>query len=77
MLVIRHIHTAASRVRILPDGGLKHAAAASAADELLTPHALYLFNTEDGHYAVRCMQSPLPYVDGSGCFVPSSASPYI
>lgn len=35
MHVIRHIHTAASRVRILPDGGLKHAAAASAADGLL------------------------------------------
>ena len=70
MHVIRHIHTAASRVRILPDGGLKHAAAASAADELLkSPPAFYLFNTEDGrcgHYAVRFIQSlpRLPYADG-------------
>ena len=70
MHVIRHIHTAASRVRILPDGGLKRAAAASAADELLKspPPAFYLFNTEDGrcgHYAVRFIQSlPPPALRG-------------
>ena len=71
MHVIRHIHTAASRVRILPDGGLKRAAAASAADELLKsppPHFTYLIQRTAAAATTLCdsfsPSPPLPCADG-------------